>query len=94
MIAPELFDLADKVRVGRFTFKSTECVVVEAPGIFRLITNTVLPKHQVKVVPRFYPGGEFCKLWLSRDDPGERLVLADWLEDVCDPYSDVLRANP
>lgn len=42
-------------------------------------------------LPSFHPDPVFAQLWLERDDPDARPVLADWLDERGDPYHEVLR---
>lgn len=93
LLAPELFDLPDEPVLVGISTTTKAAVVLESPW-WRVVLMQLEPKQfDGKGAPSFHPEPEFAVMWIERDDPDVRLILADWLEERDDSYADVLRAR-
>lgn len=102
-LAPELADLGDGVSMwllaGRSGVLMTDPVALCVDGgKWRVWCCAMAPDAGcirdaggLARLPTFHPDQVFAQLWLERDDPDVRPVLADWLDERGDPYHEVLR---
>jgi len=97
LLAPELWDMGESVlKVGLAKMKpraATKALTIDGNRV-RLVMAEVMPGYpevDCGPVAPFYPDDLFLQLWMGREDPVCRAMLADWLEERGDPYAGELR---